>query len=93
MLRAICNKMKGYYCPGRQTIQPHPQIDNRDSDLGSSLLLIKGMFHAEDNTSLHRQVLVGLPFPVVSSVAGAGEQPGGLAYFAEPQFTPVHLNL
>lgn len=51
------------------------------------------MFYVEDNTSLHRQVLVGLPFPAVSSVAGAGAQPGGLAYLAELQFTHLHLNL
>jgi len=51
------------------------------------------MFYVEDNNSLHRQVLVGIPFPVVSSVPGAGVQPGGSAYLAEPQFTHLHLNL
>lgn len=51
------------------------------------------MFYVEDNTSLHRQVLVGLPFPAVSSIPRAGVQPGGLAYLAEPQFTHLHLNL
>lgn len=51
------------------------------------------MFYAEDNTSLHRQVLAGCPFPVVSSNPGAGGQPGGLAYLAEPQFTHLHVNL